>query len=701
MVFLPRLQRYLILHSSYFQVFYSVHSYILYNYSQCLFVMKILKLSLLSFLVCWIMKANGQSILAETVHTLYSPDGSYLFTFFQKQITEDKKQMYYTLSYKGHSVIEESELGILIENQLFESALAIPNDPCTTWGENLHFLGSDTRNMDTWWEPVYGERSRVRDCFQEMTLHFLKGGKTDAGTIENGYDKRRYYYMDLVVRAYDEGVALRYHFPEAPNGLFLHITGEQTQFSFPEGTLAYYERWAQGPYQLMPLQNWTDECERPLTLKLANGLTVALTEAELTDYTRMKFRLHDEKPNTLQASLYGSVDVITPYDTPWRVIMVGERPVELIANNDLILNLNPENQILDPSWIKPGKVIRSDLSQEEALANIDFAAQRGLQYVHLDAGWYGPEMKINSDATRVDESRNLNLPALAQYAEKKGIGIFVYVNQRALYHQLDQLLPLYKEWGIKGIKFGFVQIGNQHWTTWLHQAVRKCAEYGILVDIHDEYRPTGFSRTYPNLLTQEGIRGNEEMPDATHNTILPFTRFLAGAADYTICYYSPRIQTTHAHQLAMAAVYYSPLQFLYWYDTHSSYEGEPEIEFFDRVKTVWDDTKPVDGEPGEFITIARRSGTEWFLGTLGNNESREVRTPLAFLEKGTKYVAHIYTDDAQMNTRTKVRVTRLLVDSSTLLHFRLQPSGGCAVHFTVASEEERKILTHYSKEQIL
>ena len=127
--------------------------------------------------------------------------------------------------------------------------------------------------------------------------------------------------MNFIIRAYNEGIAFRYHFPEATNGLFLHITGEQTQFTLPEGTMAYYERWAQGPYSLLPLKDWTDECERPLTMKLQNGLTVALAEAEMIDYTRMKFRLNDKKANTLQASLYSSVDVITPYSTPWRVIL--------------------------------------------------------------------------------------------------------------------------------------------------------------------------------------------------------------------------------------------------------------------------------------------------------------------------------------------------------------------------------------------
>lgn len=644
----------------------------------------------------------AQTLIKNTHSQVISPDGKYVFEVYQKEKTDGTKQLYYTLAYDNKWVVEESELGMLIENQLFESALGIPNDSHKLWGDNLSFIAKETKTVDTMWNPVYGERSTIRDYYTELVLKFQKGSEFDLENKEKGYDKRRYYQMNFVIRAYNEGIAFRYHFPEAANGLFLHIVGEQTEFSMPKETRAYYERWAQGPYCLKPLKDWNGESERPLTMKLTNGLTVALAEAEMVDYARMKFNLDNGKSNTLQASLYSSVDVITPYSTPWRVIMAAEKPIDLIANNDLILNLNQENRIKDTSWIKPGKVIRATkMKQSEVLKCIDFAAERGLQYVHIDAGWYGPEMKMESDATKISENLDLDIPAITAYALSKEIGLWVYVNQRALLQQLDEILPLYKKWGIKGIKFGFVQIGNQHWTIWLHDAVRKCAEYGIMVDIHDEYRPTGFSRTYPNLLTQEGIRGNEEFPDATDNTILPFTRFLCGAGDYTICYYDKRIKTTHAHQLALSVIYYSPLQFLYWYDNPSMYNGEPEIEFFDRVHTVWDDTKPLDGEIGEFVTIARRKGDEWFLGTISNNETQSITTPLCFLKSNVKYVANIYTDDEKMNTKTKVRVTRLIVDASDKLSFQLKSSGGCAIHFIPATKEDLVRYDPYKKNHLL
>ncbi len=627
--------------------------------------------------------SSGQELLEDTRASVKSPDGKFHLEFYQKEMSPGKLQMFYKVDYDGRAVILESEMGVLIENQLFESALAIENDTSEIWTENLRFQDVSHSSKNETWKPLYGERNEIQNHYNEMTIHLQKFGDGEAeeeGHAGTSYDRRNIYQMDLVVRAFDEGVAFKYHFPETQNGLFLHITGEQTNFTLPNGTMAWYERWAQGPYQYLPLKDWPDESERPLTLTLENGLTVALTEARMVDFSRTKFRLSEDKPNTLETSLYDKVDVITPYSTPWRVIMAAEAPGELMENNDIILNLNPENQIDNTSWIKPGKVFRSGLNTKEAKAAVDFADERNLQYVHLDAGWYGPEMKVDSDATTISEERDLALQEVINYGAAKDIGIIVYVNQRALAQQLDEILPLYRKWGLKGIKFGFVQIGSNHWTRWMHEAVKKAADHQLMVNIHDEYRPTGFSRTYPNLMTQEGIRGNEEMPDATHNTILPFTRYLAGAGDYTVAYYSDRIQTTHAHQLALSVIYYSPLQYLYWYDTPEHYKGEKEIEFFDKVKTIWDDTRVLKGEIGEYATVARRSGEDWFVGLITNNDSRKSELSLDFLEEGQRYIAHIYLDDEKVNSRTQVNIHRYTVDSKDVLKFDLDESGGAALH---------------------
>jgi alpha-glucosidase len=333
------------------------------------------------------------------------------------------------------------------------------------------------------------------------------------------------------------------------------------------------------------------------------------------------------------------------------------------------------------------------LDKASIFRSIDFCAQFGIEYVELDAGWYGPEGKMESDARRVSPERDFTMQEVCAYAQSKGIGVWLYVNQRALARQIDELLPLYHQWGVKGIKFGFVQVGSQHWTAWLHQAVAKCAEYELMVDIHDEYRPTGLSRSLPNLLTQEGIRGNEEMPDATHNTLLPFTRFLCGPGDYTLCYFDRRLKTTRAHQLAMAAVYYSPLQFLFWYDQPftDGWDSE-ELDFWRNCPTVFDESIALDGRPGEFIIQARRRGNDWYVGALNNNEARTVQVPTDFLPKG-KYAVEIYHDDLTTDSPAKVTVSRLSIDVNSpkdndkTITLQLQPSGGAALYFKADSQD--------------
>ena len=603
---------------------------------------------------------------------LASPDGAYCFSFRQ----EDGR-LTYDIGFRGKAIVTDGELGLDIDNHLVESAMGIPADRSEIWTTDLQLTGIDHTERDTTWFPPYGERSHIRDHYNEMTLHFVKG--EERQDHPDGYNRSKCYLIDIVVRAYNEGIAFRYHFPEATNGLFLHITGERTTFPFASGTDCYHEAWAQGPYQKLPLCDWPDECERPLLLSLPNGLSVALLEAGLTDFPRGKFRLASE--NTIQVSLFDSADVITPYDTPWRVMMAGDRPVDLINNKDIILNLNSPSILTDSDFIRPGKAFRSArLDKEHILQSIDFCADFGIQYVELDAGWYGPEMQIASDATKVADSRDFTIPDICNYARGKGVGVWLYVNQRALARQLDQILPLYEAWGVSGIKFGFVQVGSQQWTTWLHEAVRKCAIHHLMVDIHDEYRPTGVSRTLPNLLTQEGVRGNEEMPDATHNVLLPFTRYLCGPADYTLCYFNSRVKNTKGHQLAMAAVYYSPLQFLFWYDLPDAWQGETELQFWKDCPTVFDESIALDGRPGEFIIQARRSGDDWFVGAMTNTEGRTISIPTDFLPQGN-YVVDIFNDDSSLDTRTQVSTKTIKVKTGKPITLQLQPSGGAALHF--------------------
>ena len=618
--------------------------------------------------------------LTNQAQTLQSPDGKYQFNFTQKD-----GRLTYSLNYASKQVVEEGELGVNIDNHLVESAMGIPVDKSGVWTKGMEVTSVENRSEDNSWKPVYGECDQIRDHYNEMTIHLIKGDKHDNSG--NSYDKRQQYLFDIIVRAYDEGVAIRYHFPEATNGLFMHITDELTSFRFAPGAEAYHFVWAQAQSTKVKLLKsesaWKEEAERPLTLRLSNGLYAAIGEAALTDFVRGKLKLKAD--NELQMSMYDSADVITAYDMPWRFIMVGEKAIDLINNKQMVLNLNAPCQIQDTSWIKPGKAFRvCRLDMKTCMEGVDFCVDRGLQYIELDAGWYGPEMKMSSSALKVLETRDIDMPKLCEYAKSKGIGVWVYVNQRALYQQLDQLLPLYEKWGISGIKFGFVQIGSQEWTTWLHNAVKKCADHHILVDIHDEYRPTGWSRTYPNLLSQEGVGGNEEMPDAEHNTILPFTRFLCGPADYTPCYFNGRVQNTKAHQLAMPVVYYSPVTFLYWYDLPNAYKGEKELDFWKYCPTVWDESKALQGEIGEYIVQARRSGNDWFVGAMNGLQARDITLNTAdFLQKGKKYQVEIYNDDPTLNTRTKVSAAVQTIKAGKVLKLHLQSSGGAALRFVL------------------
>lgn len=620
------------------------------------------------------------AIVGYAAEALQSPGGKYNFVFEQKD-----GRLTYRLDYAAKQVIEEGELGVNIDNHLVESAMGIPVDNSNVWTNGMEVTSVDRRSEDNTWKTVYGEYAQIRDRYNEMTVHLLKGGKHQGAS--NAYDKRQQYLLDIIVRAYDEGVAIRYHFPEATNGLFMHITDDLTSFRFAPGAEAYHYAWAQSHANKVKLLKseaaWKEEAERPLTLRLDNGLYAAIGEAALSDFVRGKLKLKAD--NELQMALFHPADIITAYDMPWRFIMVGEKAIDLINNKQMVLNLNAPCKIQDTSWIKPGKAFRvCRLDMKTCMEGVDFCVDRGLQYIELDAGWYGPEMKMSSSALKVLETRDIDMPKLCQYAKSKGIGVWVYVNQRALYQELDQLLPLYEKWGICGIKFGFVQIGSQEWTTWLHNAVKKSADHHIMVDIHDEYRPTGWSRTYPNLMTQEGIGGNEEMPDAEHNTILSFTRFLCGPADYTPCYFNGRVKNTKAHQLAMPVVYYSPITFLYWYDLPNVYKGEKELDFWKYCPTVWDESKALQGEIGEYIVQARRSGNDWFVGAMNGLQARDITLNTAdFLQKGKKYQVEIYNDNPALNTRTKVSTVVQTIKAGKILKLHLQPSGGAALRFSL------------------
>jgi alpha-glucosidase len=536
------------------------------------------------------------------------------------------------------------------------------------------------KTISSSWQTVYGERKNIPDRYNEVSFQFKSSDQNSQ--------------LKIICRAYNEGFAFQYKIFQKNKTIV--VDNELSQFKFRDNETAWASSFAQSPIIETKINDIKGVVERPLTVRLNEHLFVALGEAALVNFARMKFASGGN--NNLITRLYGKVKGIDSLSSPWRYILAGKSPADLLQKNYLVLNLNEPNQISNTSWIQPGKVLReSTLTTDGAINCIDFAASHGIRYISFDAGWYGKEDSDTSDATRVsvDPARSkgpLDLKKVIAYGKKNNVGVILYVNRRALERQLDTLLPLYQSWGIKGLKFGFVQVGSQQWTNWLHEAVRKAAKYKMVVDIHDEYRPTGYSRTYPNLLTQEGIRGDEESPFTEHTITTLFTRCIAGAADNTICYFTNRVDKmgSHVAQMAKAVCIYSPLQFLYWYDkpvpdsAKTGKEGEiqevPELAWFNKLPTVWDETKVLEGDMEGFATIVRRSGNNWFLGSLNGTTPRKVNWDCNFLDKGKKYKAVIYTDDSTMNTITKVKMRTITIDCHSKISLNISARNGVAIH---------------------
>ncbi|MBD5265002.1 MAG: glycoside hydrolase family 97 protein [Bacteroides sp.] len=610
------------------------------------------------------------TLAAGSVLSLSSPDKSHQIEIFQDLSPDSVYSLSYDVSFKGKPMVAKGRLGLNLDNISWEKALALGKRKLRqpkVWMDLLEVDSVTYSSRDTVWHPLYGERSTVKDHWNGATLHL---SRKDASK----------YRLDVEVRAYDEGIAFRYFFPEHPQAVFHKITEDLTSYRLPDGTMVWATDWAQAPYRRVPVDSVTTASERALTIEFPEGHWGALTDADTDDWCLTKFV--SGEPSTLNSVMYSPVDIVTYYATPWKVIMGADTPGQLLENNDIIQNLNPPCEIADANdWVKPGTIMReTTLTTEGAIKTIDFCSEHNIPYMLFDWLWYVPCTSHDGDATKVIDK--LDMKRVVDYGREKGVGVWLYVNQHALMKQQRELLPLLNEWGIKGVKSGFVQYASHRWATWLHDLVRYAAENKLLMNIHDEYRPSGFSRTYPNLLTQEGILGNEEFPDATHNVTLPFTRMINGAADYTICYYDKRITNTHAHQLAASVVYYSPLVTIFWYDKPQAYEGEPEISWFENLKTVWDDSKVISGHPGEHIVMARRNGNDWWVGAMTNNDGRHIDIPLDFLEEGASYTATLYTDDPKAPTKTKVKVAQKKVKKGKQLPLDLLPRGGAAIHIT-------------------
>jgi alpha-glucosidase len=620
-------------------------------------------------------------VLGGTSHAamfaVQSPDGCLEVTIWMGAAQDDHRSIQYAVKFQGAPVLVPSAIRLDVAGW--------PTTP--VWGVRSH----QVRETNGTWRPVCGERSTIRDHYRELRLE-----------LEETATRSR---LDLTVRAYDAGAALCYTvYPpvgrqETPA---VHIRGEHTEFRLPADWSGWVTYSGQGVYSKVPVSKVRRGCERPLVLETFDEPPryVALAEARLVDFARMKFGPLLNATGVVSV-LDGPVVHRGPISSPWRVIMVAESPGRLLENNDIFLNLNDPCALPDVSWVRPGKVIREvTLTTEGGKACVEFAVRRGLQFIEYDAGWYGDEYDDTSDATTVtlDPKRSkgpLDLPEVIRYAREHNVGVILYVNRRALERQLDELLPLYRQWGVAGMKFGFVQVGSQQWTTWLHDAIRKCSEQRLMVDVHDEYRETGVRRTYPNLMTVEGVAGDETSPSNRTTLTYAFTRYLSGPADHTVCYYDKRVTNLacHAYQLAKPVVLYSPWQFLFWYDRPSDSQDEPELEFWNHMPTIWDDTRVLAGAIGEYAVIARRSGADWYIGAMNADCPHSFEFPLDFLDPQRSYMAYIYRHDPTVPTRTRVGIERRPVRSGDRLRIQLGPREGQAIRIEAFSGSTRPALS--------
>lgn len=601
-------------------------------------------------LLCWISAV--QFARAESL-VLKSPKGVLTLNV----VLDSQGFLTYSVSRGQESVLLSSHLG-------FEP----------DWVSGFKIASSERTHHSEYWKPLYGERGTMPDIYNQLAVKL---------TQSNGPS------LTVEFRAYDEGVALRYAVQEP-----MDTSKELTEFHWPVNSFAYEEHGTEGEYSRNAVSKIARHCQTPLTIALADGSYAAILEAANVDFPQMTVAAEEGREDTLIAELGGPGTLLAGGFTPWRLIMFAKTPGELLEHNYLPLDLNARQALTDTSWVKPGTAMReTTLSTQGAHELIDFAAAHHIKYIGFDAGWYGSEDYNLGDATHERTTDKDGQPApplsiqdVVRYGSAHGVGVWVYIDHKQAEKQRDILFPLYEKWGLAGVKIGFVTVGTQQNTSWLTETMRKAAEHHLMLDIHDSYRTTGYTRTYPNLLTVEGIRGNEHFPTPEHNATIPFTRFLAGSADYTICYYSPRLKNTHAHQLAMSVIGYSPLQWVLWYDKPSDFHGEPEIGWFEHLPTVWDETRVPLGEIGKYAVLARRSGKDWYVGAIGDSHGMTLHLPMKFLKAGVTYDATIYSDDPAAPAATHIAITHRNITSESVVDLPLVPSGGEALYLTPRSK---------------
>lgn len=594
-----------------------------------------------------------------------SPDGRLVFSF-----TLTGRLPAYQVTFKGKALINPSRLGLQFEDAGFQNNLTL-NKP----------LFRDTTEA---YELITGKTSQVHTRYREATFPLEQTGAP-------------YRKINLVVRAFDDGIAFRYELPLQKEWASYTLLEENTTFR-PAGnpvvhTLFFpnYTSSHEGIYQSVPLSEVREDTLMDMPALFSYGeVYMAITEAALVDYAGMYLSKHNgalvSKLSPWPRQTAVKVKARLPHKTPWRVLLVSDRLGVLVESN-IITTLNEPCKIKDVSWIKPGKttfpwwngnVLPDTINAPgnnfvTAQYYIDFCARNGLEYHSVveygQHQWYvddGTGFQPGPHADVTTPVPGLNMQQVCDYARSKGVGIRVWVHWAALYPRLDTAFKLFEKWGIKGMMVDFMDRDDQQMVNIQTEILQKAAAHHLHIQFHGAYKPTGLNRTYPNEFTREGTRNYEVdkwetkglSPDDDIN--IPFTRMLAGSTDYHLGgfravpqnlfktqFTHPLVLGTRCHMLAMYVVLENYLQMVC--DYPAAYEGQPGFDWITQIPTTWDETRVPGAAWGKYIVVARRRGADWFVGTITNGEAREVNISLDFLGEGT-YTAHVYSDGADAAT---------------------------------------------------
>jgi alpha-glucosidase len=653
---------------------------------------------------------------------LQSPNGALEISFATvrgQSVQAAGGQLAYRVTFRGQPVLEWSNLGLAVEG-------------APALGPAVRIESSQASSQDETWTPVAGKANPIRDHYNAVTLQ----------TVETVAMGRR---LAIEARAYDDGVAFRYLVPEQPSVKELRILNESTQFRFSKDANAFalisrgFQTSNEDDYHELAISGLHPEylVNLPLLLEVPGVAWVGLTEADIEDYAnlyvtassaartltaRLAPRVEDVNSNADIAPAFdpkadaSKVSVIapTPVRSAWRVLMIADQAGRLVESN-LVVNLNPPSAIGDTSWIKPGKTPWDwwNGSQAKGVANpgknnetmkyyIDFAARNKFEFMLIDAGWAAGFFSTPGQAApsrrRTDLTKSIpaiDIPMLVEYAKSKNVRLWLWAHFRDMYDQMDDAFGQYQKWGIAGVKIDFMDRSDQWMVNWYRTAAKKAAEHHLMLDFHGAFKPDGMRRTYPNVLTREGVMGAEynkwsARVTPKHDVTLAFTRMLAGPMDYTPGGFdnatrenfvarnrAPMVMGTRAHHTALYVVFESELQMVS--DSPDAYDGQKETEFLKAVPSSWDETRVLNGVPPKYITIARRRGGEWFVGSITDWDARELDVPLSFLGSGA-YDAEIYADGPNAAAQPKDSVVeKRRVNAQTVLKLKLAPGGGSAI----------------------